>query len=83
MKNTEEIRSALAQAISYARQLNTSLVGVCDKDIFRLYRADRHGDFSDNKSLCFDSTWAKIRENPETFNTLRKLIGRDVVSRMK
>ena len=81
MKNNQERQSATSQAFSYGRQLNAKLVGVCDKEIFRVYKVDKNGSFRES-GLIFDHSWSELK-NPEIFNELKKKIGRDVIIRLK
>lgn len=80
MSDNADFNSAFYQAFSYARQLNSRIMGVCDKYVLRLYEADKNGNFFQNKEI-FNSSWKEINTKPEVFNKLSKLIGRDVISR--
>lgn len=83
MKDNAEAVSAISQAISYADHLHSPMIAVCDREVFRVYKANKSGNFSIENSLIFDQKWTEINSNPEVFNQLLKLIGRDEIKTIK
>ncbi len=81
MANNNEFQSAFFQAVSYARLLNSDIMGVCDKHVLRLYKKNKNGNFHMDDAL-FDAKWTEINTNSEVFNKLVKLIGRDTIYKM-
>lgn len=82
-KNPRQRSKDFNQGLSYARTLHSQLLGICDKEEIRIYKADKHGMFYEDKSNIFIGHWSELKENGEIFNNLKRLIGRDVVSKIK
>lgn len=81
MSSNNEFQAAFWQSVSYARLLQSEIMGVCDKYILRLYRKDKRGNISMDTPI-FDAKWSEIDANSEVFNKLIKLIGRDTIAKM-
>lgn len=81
MSNNNEFQSAFSQAYTYARLLNSQIMGVCDRHVLRLYKKNKKGNFHMDDAL-FDAKWAEIDANSEVFNKLLKLIGREAVLKL-
>lgn len=81
MYNNNERQKAYNQGMSYANPLSAKMFGICDKNIIRIYKRKKEA-FRGEQDLVFDHTWYDLLK-PEIFNELQKLIGRDVVAKMK
>ena len=70
--------NAFSQGLSYAKMLRSSLMGICDKERFIIYRVDSNGK-ADRNAPIFEEHWASIFNNEVVGATLNKLIGRNVI----
>jgi hypothetical protein len=80
IKNIHDRFNAFRQACSYARPLTSKIFGVCDKNGIRIYEG-KNGYFSED-NIAFEDYWGNLNK-PEIFLRLKKLIGRDVVVKLK
>ncbi len=76
-----EQQKAFAQALSYARMLRSSLMGICDKERIILYKVDKDGASNRNQPL-YENHWETIYSDEIEGAKLKQLIGRDVVKDM-
>lgn len=81
-KNARQLKKDFDQGVSYAHPLRSKLMGICDKEQIRIYRADADGMFFEDTSIVFHDFWGNISADAEVFNRLKKLIGRDVIAKM-
>ncbi|GAB3577519.1 hypothetical protein GCM10027578_45340 [Spirosoma luteolum] len=76
MSSSIERTQSYNQAFSYARMMKSQLFGICDKDRIVIYRESK-GVF-DRFNPIFEKHWQNIND-PEIFNKLKLIIGKDVV----
>lgn len=83
MTNLNEEYKAIAQGTSYARLLHSKIFGVCDRKKIIIYKSS--GDYFKEMDRVLELTWAQIsdRDNPQYFNELKKLIGKDVIQKIR
>lgn len=80
MNSSNERMNAFNQARSYCKMMSSDLLGLCDKERLIIYRR-KNGVF-DRFNPSFEKHWGSIKQ-PETFVELKKLIGKEVVARIK
>jgi len=80
-KSVRQFRKDFDQAVSYVRPLEATYLGICDKEQIRIYERGHNGFFTED-TLRFHDYWGNLQK-PEVFNSLKKLIGRDVISKLK
>jgi len=73
--NIERIKS-YNQALSYARLMKSSVLGICDKDRLIIYK-EKNGYF-DRFSPIFEKHWQNIND-AETFRRLKLLVGKEAI----
>ncbi len=73
-----EQQKAFSQALSYARMLRSSIMGICDKERLVLYKVDKNGA-SDRSKPIYENHWETIYSDAVEGAKLKQLIGRDVV----
>lgn len=76
-----ELQKAYRQALSYARMLRSSIMGICDKERLILYKVNKNGS-ADRNNPIFEDHWASIYSNPDVGALLNHLIGREVIKDM-
>ena len=81
MVSAREFQKAFNQALSYARLLRASIMGICDKERLVLYKVNIDGG-ADRNNPIFENHWASIYSDAEVGATLNHLIGREVVANM-
>lgn len=81
MAPVQELQKAFKQALSYARLLRASIMGVCDKERLVLYKVNTDGS-ADKNNPIFENHWAAIYSDSEVGATLNHLIGREVIVNM-
>lgn len=64
------------QALSYARMMQAPLFAICDKDRFIVYK-EENNTFNRFRPT-FEKHWQNLND-AETFNTLKKIIGREYI----
>lgn len=64
------------QALSYARMMQSSTFAICDKDRLIVYKG-KDNSFNRFKPT-FEKHWQNLND-AETFNTLKKIIGKDYI----
>lgn len=64
-----------AQALSYAIGLHAPIFGLCDKERLIIYKTNN----SNFNSPIFENHWAVINTNPEVFQQIKKLIGKETI----
>ena len=77
MRTIADRNDAFSQALSYARMLNSVLMGICDEERLIIYRVQ--SGTADADSPVFENHWAKINTEADTYLQLKKLIGKDTV----
>ncbi|ALA93436.1 hypothetical protein PGJ_00008210 [Porphyromonas gingivalis AJW4] len=78
MAPVQELQKAYYQALSYARILHSSIMGICDKERLILYRVDKDGT-ADRRNPIFEDHWLSIYANPDVRAKLNCLIGREKI----
>lgn len=78
MAPVQELQKAFKQALSYARLLRASIMGICDKERLVLYKVNTDGS-ADRNNPIFENHWAAIYSDAEVGATLNRLIGREVI----
>jgi hypothetical protein len=78
MSPVQEMQKAFKQALSYARMLRSSIMGICDKERLLLEKIDKNGA-ADRSNPIFENHWSTIYCNAEVGAELNHLIGREVV----
>lgn len=73
-----EQQKAFSQALSYARMLRSSIMGICDKERLVLYKVDKNGTSDRNKPI-YENHWETIYSDAVEGAKLKQLMGRDVV----
>ncbi|MRI63875.1 restriction endonuclease subunit R [Ornithobacterium rhinotracheale] len=73
MSSNIERTKAYNQALSYARMMNSSIFGICDKDRLIIYR--ENDGYFDRFNPIFEKHWQNINDK-ETFRQLKKIIGK-------
>ena len=81
MAPVQELQKAFNQALSYARMLRASIMGICDKERLVLYKVNTDGS-ADRDNPIFENHWAAIYSDPEVGATLNHLMGRELVINM-
>lgn len=76
-----EQHNAFTQGLSYARLMRSSLLGICDKKRFLIYKLDENG-ITDRNNPIFEEHWTSIYEDSVVGARLNQLIGRDVIKEM-
>ena len=80
MNSSNERMNAFNQALSYCKMMSSDLLGLCDKERLIIYR--RKDGVFDRFNPSFEKHWGNIKK-PETFAELKKIIGKEVVEKMK
>jgi len=78
MAPVHELQKAFKQALSYARMLRASIMGICDKERLILYRVDINGSANRNNPI-FEDHWASIYSNSDIGASLNHIIGREII----
>lgn len=78
MAPVHELQKAFKQALSYARMLRASIMGICDKERLILYRVDINGSANRNNPI-FEDHWASIYSNSDVGASLNHIIGREII----
>ena len=81
MAPVQELQKAFNQALSYARMLRSSIMGICDKERLILYKVNKNGSADRNNPL-FEDHWASIYSDPDVGAALNHLIGKEVIKDM-
>ena len=81
MAPVQELQKAFKQALSYARMLRSSVMGICDKERLILYKVDKNGG-ADRSNPIFEDHWASIYSNSDVGASLNHLIGREIIMNM-
>ena len=76
-----ERMEAYKQARSYAKMLDSEMLGICDQERLVLFRRNERKEF-DYTRPCFEAHWAAIVGDVDTHDELMRLAGADVVRRM-
>lgn len=76
-----EQQKAFSQALSYARMLRSSIMGICDKERLILYKVDKNGA-ADRSRPLYENHWETIYSDAIEGAKLKQLIGRDVVKNL-
>lgn len=77
-----EQQKAFSQALSYARMLRSSIMGICDKERLILYKVDKNGA-ADRSRPLYENHWETIYSDSVEGAKLKQLIGRDIVENMQ
>lgn len=81
MAPVQELQKAFNQALSYARMLRSSIMGVCDKERLILYKVNKDGS-ADRNNPIFEDHWASIYSDPDVGASLNHLIGREIIKNL-
>jgi hypothetical protein len=74
MSSNLERTKSYNQALSYARMMKSSILGICDKDRLIIYKES--GGTFDRFKPFFEKHWESIND-AEIFSKLKQIIGRD------
>lgn len=77
MSSNLEKTKTYNQALSYARMMNSTFFGICDKERLIIYRK-RNGHF-DRFNPTFEKHWQSIND-PDIFRELKLIIGKNAVN---
>jgi len=80
MNSSNERMNSFNQALSYCKMMSAELLGLCDKDRIIIYR--RKNGIFDRFNPVFEKHWGNLKD-PETFSELKKIIGKEVVAKLK
>lgn len=80
MSSNIEKTKSYDQALSYARLMKSSILGICDKDRLIFYK-EKNGYF-DRFNPTFEKYWQNIND-AETFRQLKLLIGKEAIKNQK
>lgn len=80
LNSSNERMNAFNQALSYCKMMSADLLGLCDKERLIIY-SRKDGVFG-RFNPSFEKHWGNIK-SPETFAELKKIIGKEVVEKMK
>lgn len=78
MSSMVEEQKAFRQALSYARLLRSTLMGICDKERLVIYALDSSGSCNTERPL-FDNHWQAIYSDEIIGSKLNQLIGAEVI----
>ena len=81
MSSVPEFLKAYHQALSYARMLRASIMGICDKERFILYKMNADGN-ADKDNPMFEEHWSSIYSNTNIGSLLNRLIGKEIIKEM-
>jgi hypothetical protein len=76
MSSNLERTKSYNQALSYARMMKSSILGICDKDRLIIYK-EKGGTFDRFKPI-FEKHWESIN-GAEVFSQLKQIIGREII----
>ncbi len=76
MSSNIERSKCFTQALSYARMMQSSTLGICDKERLIIYKV-KNGHF-DRLKPVFEKQWQNINDE-DTFRQLKLLIGKDFI----
>lgn len=76
-KSAHQRQKDYAQALSYAIGLQAPIFGICDKDRLIIYKTAK----ADFNTPIFENHWAVINTNPEVFQQIKKLIGKETLQK--
>lgn len=82
MSSSREREKAYQQARSYAKMLDASIMGICDKERLVLFVRNKNKLF-DYSNPVFEAHWASIYGDLEVASKLRKLIGREIIKDLR
>lgn len=82
MANGKGRYDAVGQGLSYARILDSSLLGIADKYSFILFKRNSNGVF-DIDNPIFEESWNKIYSDDETYGRIRNLLDPAVIKNLK
>lgn len=74
--NLEQIK-AFNQALSYARMMKSSYLGICDKERLIIFK-EKNGSF-DRFSPVFENYWENINDK-EVFRKIKLIIGKEIIN---
>lgn len=80
MSSNIEKTKSYNQALSYARLMKSSILGICDKDRLIFYK-EKNGCF-ERFNPTFEKHWQNINDE-ETFRQLKLLIGKEAIKNQK
>ncbi len=73
-----EFQKAFSQCFSYAKMLQSKIMGICDKERFIVYKINSSGSF-DRDNPVFENHWKAIYSDSVIGAKLKQLIGAEVV----
>lgn len=80
MSSNIEKTKSFNQALSYARLMKSSVLGICDKDRLIIFK-EKNGCF-DRFNPTFEKHWQNIND-ADTFRLLKMLIGKEAIKSLK
>lgn len=78
MSSEKERNDAYRQARSYAKMLESDILGICDEERLIIYRRNNNREFNYSNPV-FEAVWASISCDEAVHDNLMQLIGAEVI----